>query len=259
MDKWEVFEELCALRAQFSVQHAIKGFGIDYEEALELIRNYDEGLSDEDRAKREILVAAVDNVVDFAVAAESQLLEDVEEYEDYLLDDDEYTEEDMEEEEAMLYALCQRYNYTYANVENSDIEYAMFVAAGLLAVKHDEYIIYLTQGDERVRPWHLQYDGYTAPKSSFPRWLIPPIEHQCRCFLDTQTSQSVIGSVLAKKALGENDMPEWFNPVLKESVAFGGRIFSEEHSYFQVSEKYTERLRKIASRIKGIYFKDLEP
>lgn len=108
-------------------------------------------------------------------------------------------------------------------------------------------------GDERVRPWHLQYEGYTAPKSQFPAWLIPPIEHQCRCFLVEDNRSSTMGAIQASV---EPQMPEWFNRTFKESVAFGGRIFSDEHPYFQVDERHVGRLNAIARRIKEKYTVD---
>ena len=49
-------------------------------------------------------------------------------------------------------------------------------------------------------------------------------------------------------------MPDWFNRTFKESVALGGRIFSDEHPYFQVEEQFDERLHEIAQRIKDKYF-----
>ena len=48
-------------------------------------------------------------------------------------------------------------------------------------------------------------------------------------------------------------MPDWFNPVFKESVALGGRIFSEEHSYFQIQPEHIDTLSDISLRIKSKY------
>ena len=60
------------LRAEFLIQHALSGFDIEYGEALELLRNAD-GLTNEQSAKRDIIVAAVDNLIYFAVAEEQQM------------------------------------------------------------------------------------------------------------------------------------------------------------------------------------------
>ena len=53
-------------------------------------------------------------------------------------------------------------------------------------------------------------------------------------------------------------MPDWFNRTFKESVALGGRIFSDEHPYFQVDERHVGRLNAIAKRIKAKYLEDGE-
>ena len=203
-DPLEALESLADLRSQFAIQHAIRGFGMEYEDAIDLVKRYDEDLSPEDKAKKEIIVAAIDNIIDFSVAEEYQMLMEVDEVE---LDD--YDNEELEDMREWAFGVCKKYNDQYAYVENGDISYAMLVAAGLLAVQDEELLVYMTQGDERVRPWHMQYEGFTAPKSQFPRWLIPPIEHNCRCFLDTQSI--VMASAGISDCVAESK-PEWFNP-----------------------------------------------
>jgi len=227
------------LRAEFLIQHALSGFDIEYGEALELLRNAD-GLTNEQSAKRDIIVAAVDNLIDFAVAEEYQMARELPS-----LDDEEYDEEDYEE-------IFEKYNKRYAEVENSDAEYAMIIAAGLVGVADGTMLTYMTQGDERVRPWHLQYEGFSAPKSQFPAWLIPPIEHQCRCYLVEDTIVGAIKSIKNAK-IKMPTMPDWFNRTFKESVALGGRIFSDEHPYFAVDSRDENNLRDIAQRIKDKY------
>lgn len=239
-EQWEVLAELMDLRAQFLVCHALDGFDMTYDEALDLLRNQDE-LTGEQEAKRNIIVAAVDNLIDFAVVEEYQMAMDLPD-----IDDEDYDEEEYEE-------VFERYNKRYAEVENSDAEYAMIIAAGLVGVADGTMLTYMTQGDERVRPWHLQYEGYSAPKHLFPAWLIPPIEHQCRCYLVEDSVTGGISEVQNAKAKVPT-MPDWFNRTFKESVALGGRIFSDEHPYFQVDEQFDERLHEIAQRIKDKYF-----
>jgi hypothetical protein len=243
MNQWVILEELMSLRADFAIHHAIRGFGMDYEKALELVRNYEGELSGEDREKRSILMAAIDNIVDFAVGAEYRMANELEGF-----DTDDFDEEHYE----ALIDVCYKYNHTYANVENQDIEYAMIVAAGLVNVLPSTVLMFMTQGDERVRPWHLQYEGFTAPKSQFPDWLVPPIEHRCRCYLIEENAFSQITNIAAKQK-GELEMPEWFDPVFKESVAFGGRIFSDAHRYFQCDERHRELLNSISEKIKNKY------
>lgn len=240
----EAVEELMALRASHIIGHALDGFNITLENALELLRNKD-GLSELDAARRDIVVAAVENLIDFAVAEEYQMLSELPD-----LDEEEEEEEHEGLTEDDVYAIFDRYNKRYAYVENKDAEYAMIIAAGLVAVKPTTILTYMTQGDERVRPWHLQYEGVSAPKASFPAWLIPPIEHMCRCFLIEDTVTNSVQAANKKKL----EMPDWFNPTFKESVALGGRIFSDEHPYFQIPPEYNKALQSIAQRIKDKYF-----
>ena len=233
-----------AMRADFAIHHALRGFGLDYESALEMLRSADEGLTKEDKDRRDIIVAAIDNLVDFAVAEEYQMATELPDFEE--LD---------EEKKEVCEAIFAKYNNRYALIENKDIEYAMIIAAQLVAISNQTVLTYMTQGDERVRPWHLQYEGFSAPKSQFPGWLVPPIEHACRCYL---VEDSVIGKTPADvqgAVVNVPEMPDWFNPTFKECVAFGGRIFSDAHPYFQVDPLHEPILQDIASRIKSKYFK----
>lgn len=243
-----------SLRADFAIHHAVRGFGMEYDEALELVRSAEDGLTEQEKAKRNIIVAAIDNLVDFAVAEEYQMIEDlpdIEDFEEGNEDIEEGEEEDIYDE---LIKICKRYNYQYANVENMDIEYAMIIAAQLLSISSSSVLTYMTQGDERVRPWHLQYEGFSALKSNFPAWLIPPIEHQCRCYLVEDTIGSLAG--VSNNIVRVLSIPDWFNPTFKESVALGGRIFSDEHPYFSIKDEYISVLREIADRIKQQYFNE---
>lgn len=247
-EPWEVMEELMALRADFAIQHALKGFDMDYEKGLALLKKADKELTGDEKARRDIIVAAVDNLIDFAVAEEFNLCEEC----GFLADFDEgegWTEEDVEE----WMQMCNTYNNAYASVEDQDVEHAMMVASAIYALSDETLLIYMTQGDNRVRPWHLQYEGYTAPKSLFPQWLVPPIEHQCRCYLDEMTTRGKLRDIVMKSQPKTPEIPDWFNPTFKESVAFGGRIFSDEHPYFQIDKKYTDKLQEIANRIKKEY------
>lgn len=248
--KEEATIALMEKRADIAIQYACDGFGISFEDALELLRN-EEGLSPEDIERRNIVVAAADNLVDFSVAEEYQMLAEIEDLIEELEQESEQGDEEKDDNEIelMYLAVFAKYNQRYAGVENMDIEYAMSVAAALMEVRSTSLLIYMTMGDERVRPWHLQYEGFTAPKESFPQWLIPPIEHQCRCYL---VEDEVRGQIQAKTT--EVEKPEWFNPTFKESVALGGRIFSDEHPYFKVKCQHAKKLGKYAQTIKDKYY-----
>lgn len=245
-EPWEVMEELMALRADFLIHHAIKGFGMNWDDAMELVNSNLEKLSPEDRARAEIIFAAVNNLAEFAVAEEYQMMVEADEE----AEDEDNEELDDEEMEELLISVCQKYNKRYALVEDMDVEYAMMVAAALVLIPDSTSLMYMTQGDERVRPWHLQFEGFTAPKNRFPAWLIPPIEHQCRCYL-VEVEDGIAG--MKNEIVHVPSIPDWFNLTFKESVALGGRIFSDEHPYFNVHEEDAPRLAEIVSRIKEKY------
>lgn len=237
-----IIEELMALRAEYAIGYACDGFNVTLDEALELLQSSEE-LSELDENRKKILMAAFENLVDFSVAEEYQMLNELPD-----IDPEELSEEDIEEFEDVF----KKFNKKYAKVENGDIEYALIMAASLAAVRNTTILTYMTQGDERVRPWHRQYEGFSAPKSSFPAWLVPPIEHQCRCFLIEDDVVGEMNVQAAKKPSGL-EMPDWFNPTFKESVAFGGRIFSDEHPYFQIDSQHFAKLKDIANKIKQKY------
>lgn len=241
--QWEILEELMALRADFAIHRAVEGFGMDWEKALELLRNFNSDLPQRERDERDILVAAIDNLVDFAVAEEFQMADDLPDEIDV---DDPDCVEDCEE-------VCYRYNFVYANGENRDIEFALGVAAVWLGIGYRTEVMFMTQGDERVRSLHLALEGTSYPKSEFPSALIPPIDHGCRCFLITEDFRL---SGVRNFAGVENrvDFMDIVNPVFAESVATGGRIFSEAHPYFTIDKRHLKRLRGIAERIKGTYY-----
>lgn len=236
-----LISELMALRAEYAIQHACDGFDITLKEAIRLIQSSD--LSELDQNRKRILSAAFDNLIDFSVAEEYQMLADLQD-----VDSDDPEEEENEDYEVIF----RKYNKQYAYTENNDIEYALIIAASLMNTKSTTILTYMTQGDERVRAWHRQYEGFSAPKASFPAWLIPPIEHQCRCFLIEDDIVAKMDVQAGKKHGLE--MPVWFNPTFKESVALGGRIFSDEHPYFQIDERHFKRLKAIADNIKKKYF-----
>lgn len=246
MGQWEVMEELMSLRADFAIHHALKGFDLEYNDALELLRSAEEGLSEVDKAKRNVIVAAIDNLIDFAVAEEYQMSNELQDIEEH---DEEQVESAVE--------IFSKFNDRYAFIENQDIEYAMIIAAKLITISNNTVLTYMTQGDERVRPWHLQYEGFSAPKSHFPAWLIPPIEHACRCYLVEDTISASISAV-QNEVVRMPEMPEWFNQTFKESVALGGRIFSDAHPYFQIDALHENILNEISNRIKSKYFEWLK-
>ena len=248
----QALEALAALRAEYAIRHAISGFNMDFDEAIDLLKNTD-NLSEEDSEKRYRLVAAVDNLTEFAACAEYQLMKDV-----YAVDpnfDFDTDDLDFDDEDAMsdYVKLCEKYNKVYAAVENSDIEYAMAMAWRWLRWNSETYLTYMTQNDDRVRPWHYALQGFTAKRDDFPAWMIPPIEWGCRCFLVNDSnyySKLDIRNVQAKAP----EKPKELDGVFAESVCKCGRIFSKSHHYFNIDKKDTKMLKGIVKNIRKVYY-----
>lgn len=225
----DIIEDMLALRASFLIDRALTGFRMDLDKALELLRNHNDFISERERSQRDILVAAVDNLIDFAAAEEFTMLEELPKTPD-VQDMDEYEE------------VCERYNLTYAGKENDQVLWAAQMAAWWLTVDNGTVLMYMTQGDERVRPWHLSLEGISYPKSEFPPELIPPLEWGCRCYLVADGFAAVRGSIMTE------DFRERADPVFRESLATGGRIFSPAHRYF--SKELPDYMTDMVQRLK---------
>lgn len=245
----EALEELAALRADFAIRHALHGFGdIDFDEAMTLIRNLeDESITELDKGKRARIVAAVDNLIEFSVCEEYQAFDEVRENGG----DPDFDDAD---ELAVLYGICEKYNKTYAAVENDEIDYSMGIAWWWVHRHRTQIITYMTQRDHRVRPWHAVLDGFTATRDDFPGWMIPPIEWGCRCYLVDYEGDAV-GSV-GKDVNAKKDIkkPAQIDNVFNESVAQCGRIFGKSHRYFNVRKDDKPMLERIVEKISGKYY-----
>lgn len=248
--KEEALYALSELRTEFTFNHVLNGLGIDFDEAMMLLQNSDDNnITQSDKDKKDRLVAAIKNLIDFSVCEEYQLYEEVSEF----IGDDEIDVNSDEYEELLL--LCQKYNDYYAAVENSDIEYAGAMAALWLKMSANDYLVYWTQNDMKVRPWHMALQGYAAPRDEFPSWMIPPIEYNCRCFLESLEIGSVAGQL--HRILGSAktvEKPKQLNDVYNESLAKCGRIFGPSHNYFTVKESDKEMLQGFVSRLREKYY-----
>lgn len=227
----EMLEDIITLRASFLIDRALLGLRIDLDRALDILRNYNDFTAERERQQRDILVAAVDNLVDFVVAEEYAMIQELAEE----LDDNEAEEYE---------AICERYNLTYAKEENSTVLFAASMAAWWLAVDAGTVVTFMTQGDERVRPWHEAWEGISYLKREFPIELIPPLEWGCRCFLIADGFGSVYGALSSKKSKHKPAV----NPIFSESLAAGGRVFTEAHPYFRY--KIPASIQEIGKRIK---------
>ena len=263
-----ILGEIMALRAQYAIRHAIDGFKMDVDEALQLLKNTkDDTLTQSDIEKRDRLVAAVNNLIEFAVCAEYQMYKEVLKYNPDIYDEEvDFNDED---EIAPYYNICKKYNDTYAAVENSDIKYAMGIAYEWLWCSANTYLTYMTQNDDRVRPWHYALQGFTARRDDFPSWMIPPIEWGCRCFLMSESGEIIaddgkIKSVVATSSSQKSEhnglftevpeKPEEIDDVFSESVAKCGRIFSKAHPYFKVAKVDKDKLKEYVYDIRKQYY-----
>lgn len=241
---------LSELRTEFAFNYVLDGLGIDFDEAMMLLQNADDpNTTQSDKEKRDRLVAAIRNLIDFSVCEEYQLYDEVS---DLIGDGDIDVNSDEYEE---LLALCEKYNDNYAAVENSDIQYAGVMAALWLKMSANDYLVYWTQNDMKVRPWHMALQGYAAPRDAFPSWMIPPIEYNCRCFLESLEIGSVAGQL--KNVIGSAktvEKPKQLNDVYSESLAKCGRIFGPSHNYFIVKESDKEMLQGFVKRLREKYY-----
>lgn len=233
-ERKDMIGDIITLRCSFLVDRALRGLRIDFERALNILRNHNDFTTERERRQRDILLAAVDNLVDFAAAEETALLEEL-------------PGEPQAEEIAAYESLCERYNLTYAARENDQVLFAASMAAWWLTVSPESVVTYMTQGDERVRPWHLSLEGLSYRKSEFPPELIPPIEWGCRCFLVADGFASVHGALPA-----DEEYRGRVDPVFRESLATGGRIFSPAHVYF--SKPLPEDVQQIVKRLKERFY-----
>ena len=211
----------------------MRGLALDFDEALSILRNHNNFTTERERQQHEILVAAIDNLIDFAAAEEMKMISEL--------------PEEVNEECLLDYeTICEQYNLTYAEVENEQVLFAAKMAAWWMAVNAESVITYMTQGDERVRPWHLSLEGVSYRKSEFPAELIPPIEWGCRCYLIANGFAAVRASLSIDKCRSMVD------PVFRESLATGGRIFTDAHRYFDVP--LPEFAQKIVKRLKSKFY-----
>ena len=252
-NKKQALLDLARLRAQLAISHAFEGFDIEQDEAIRLI-NQTGDLSELDEEKKKRLIAAINNLIEFSVCEEYQLMTNIyKTLPDFDFDSDEF---DTDNEEAMepLEELNKKYNLIYAGVENMDIEYAMMIALAWVSSGKEATLTYMTQNDDRVRPWHFALQGFSAKKDDFPSWMIPPIEWGCRCFLVDSNGDSVINQLDLHVFAKAPKKPKQIDDVFSESVAKCGRIFSKSHSYFKVGDKDKDALKEMVELIKQDYY-----
>lgn len=238
-DLWDGIEFLAELRADALIDRVHRGLNLSADEVKTRLLRTDAFLTPREKEERDILIAAYDNLVDFAVAQQYAMVADLPDTDDGFLED-----ADIEEYEQTFY----KFNSLYASQENQDVLHAAGIAYWWIGVESNRVITYMTQRDERVRDTHAILDGVSYPKHSFPHDLIPPIEFGCRCYLIAEGDY-----VMALDKKGITRKPD-VNPVFAESLATKGRIFSDHHSYFKIPHKHKQRVAGISRNIKAKYY-----
>lgn len=246
----EALFALSELRTEIAFKYVLQGFGIDFEYASNLLMNSKvETLTQYDRDLRDRLKAAIQNLIDFSVCQQYQLYDETVEMmegEDVDFNSDEYEE---------LLLLCRKYNDTYSAIENADIAYAASIAAKWIRMSASDWVVYWTMNDAKVRPWHMALQGYAAHRDEFPSWMIPPIEYNCRCFLEClEVSAAGTDFKHIRGSAQKIVKPQQLNDVYAESLAKCGRIFGPAHSYFSVRESDKEMLQGFVTRLNTKYY-----
>lgn len=220
-------------RAYFLYGFCANRFNLDIDEAIRIVKEKNERLLNPfERERRNCLVSALDNLIDFAIAAETQMFMDFENEED---EDTEHT--------------FELYNKTYAKVENNDVDFASLIASRFISFPEHSTLMFTTQGDERVRDSHRALEGLSFPKSQFPEWLIPPIDWRCRCYLVESFTKANYQDFDDLDSKINNAV----NPIFQESLAMGGRIFSSSHPYFTIDSSLKKDVLDISKSIKSKY------
>lgn len=228
-------------RALNAINYAFAGYGLTFDAAIDIIKEKDiSKLTQEQMKDRQLLIKAVDNLIDFSIAEEYQTLSEMKKNAKDSDNSDEFRD--------LAIATFSKFNKQYSFIENGDILFAMGVAKEWQSFEENEIIEYRTQGDERVRASHEALDGLRYRKSEFPEALVPPIAHACRCYLWNT------GSTDGRKLTNVHDLDEKLSlavdPTFMNNVGESGKIFSEYHSYFDVKEKHVKELAKISLKIK---------
>lgn len=233
-ESWHIMEEIIMLRTASLYARILEGLKMDFDRALELLRNHNDFATLQEKEERDILVAAIENLVEFAAAEEYAMMNDI------LKHSENEGSEDYE-------GICEKYNLTYAETENEQVLYAAGVAGWWINRSSDALITYMTQGDERVRDSHQALEGLTFTKSNFPPDLIPPIDWRCRCYLLSDGNEASVFTSLKT----DTDYRKKVNPVFAESLAMKGRIFSESHPYFTSAFRKNRKVQTIIRRLKN--------
>jgi hypothetical protein len=233
-ESWRVMEEIIMLRTASLYSRVLEGLHMDFDRALELLCNHNDFTTLQEKEERDILVAAIDNLVEFAAAQQYSMMNDI-------------LESSKEEGFDDYEGVCEKYNLMYAQREDEQVLFAASMAGWWITQSAETLITYMTQGDERVRDNHLALEGFTYPKGSFPSELIPPIEWGCRCYLVADDSRVHVYA----SAASQSGYIKKMNPVFSGSLATKGKIFSDAHPYFTSGFRENSRIQTIVKHLKN--------
>lgn len=241
----EALFELMELRAELAINYLLAGLQLDVEDALMLLENLeDDSLTQQDRDIRDRLVAGIDNLIEFSVCAEYQAFMELPD--DIDMDDQEQLEE--------IEELSDKYHLKYATVEHEDVMYCAEMAFKWVTLySASTWLTYMTMNDDRVRPWHRELEGFSAPRDMFPQWMIPPIEWGCRCHLEDSGGNAVENRIHDVSARVPRK-PRQIDDIFSESLCKCGRIFGESHPYFSVRAEHRDKLSGYVLRLKEKYY-----
>lgn len=231
-DVWEVIDVLSYMRARYLFSIVADNLFLSYEYAIDIVEeNIDKHKDDIKDNEALVLVSAIKNLIDFSVSQQYQMMTEM---------PSEMSMDNWDEMEDTF----ETYNKLYASVENDIVDQSAKVALAWMYFDEESIITYNTQRDERVRDSHALLDGLMYKKKDFPEHLHPPIDWGCRCFLVSSGHPSM-QSMLQAKTVGDI----YFNPIFSESLATGGKIFGDEHSYFDISEEHIDKIQSIKKDI----------
>lgn len=138
--------------------------------------------------------------------------------------------------EALL--INQQYNVQYLKTEYEHAVASTQMASKWAEFEEDGLLQYRTVGDDLVRPEHRKFDGITLPKSH-PWWSThyPPLDWNCRCDTIEVFDEPETGGELLQNL---PEVPKLF----QHNVGATGKLFAEDHPYFEQPEKVKRGLTK---------------
>lgn len=238
-DIWYVISVLSEVRFKYLMRIVSDELFISYEYAIKILNeNIKKNRDEINDNKALVLVSAMENLLAFSVCEQYQMMLDMPE--DIYLDEFEETEAEK---------TFFKYNGVYASVENNVVEQAAIMAYVWNQFENEEMLMYVTQRDERVRHSHQILDGFTAPKSSFPSDMIPPIDYNCRCFLASSGEHASNFTASPSYYRERDDMRSGISPVFAESLATYGAIFASSHNYFNVKSEHADMISSIMDSV----------